>query len=52
MDLQTTLEHLAQESGCGTSMLTILIPRGGNLNCIVDRLNAESTKADRIQSRL
>ena len=52
MDLQNTLQRLSDESGCGTSMITLLIPQGGNLNCTVDKLNSESTKADRIQSRL
>ena len=52
MDLSDLLQRLSETSGCGTSMVTLLISRGGNLNCTVDKLNLESTKADRIKSRL
>jgi peptide chain release factor subunit 1 len=46
------LDVLESANGNGTSMITVLIPSGGNINLIKQKLTDEYTAARQVKSRL
>lgn len=50
--IERTLKQLEGVEGNGTSLITIMISQGGNINLMKHKLNNEYNSASQIQSRL
>jgi len=48
--IRKTLEELSQKSGRGTELITVYIPKGKQLNEIINSLQQEKGKANKIKA--
>lgn len=52
LKIKRILDQLQISKGDGTSLITLLIPSGGNINLIKQRITEEYSNATNIKSRL
>lgn len=52
LKIKRILDQLQNSKGDGTSLITLLIPSGGNINLIKQKLTDEYSAATHIKSRL
>lgn len=52
LKIKRTLDCLQNAQGDGTSLITLMLPSGGNINLIKQKLTDEYSAATNIKSRL